>query len=151
MAWQLLLLISQEAEYHWLSLHLEMETIYQSSWLEAVEKVIFTFAIVECHHPWSSPECRNGNICWGKILAKNPTKKPSSSQHWMDYSLHWVLLVLLSFTEYFGLILDFWKSFLGNPTLLSVFWSGGKQADLTLQSIIWWRRAQLCSPKYTLF
>lgn len=42
--------------------------------LEATGKVIFTSATVEWCHLWSSPQCRNGNIYWGKILAKNLQK-----------------------------------------------------------------------------
>lgn len=42
----------------------------------------------------------------------------------MDYSLYWVLGFLFPFTEHLGFILDFRKTFLGNPTLSSKFWSG---------------------------
>lgn len=104
--------------------HLEMET--SQACLEAMRKVTFTFATIEWCHQLSIPEYRKRNTYWGKILPKNPQKKYRSSQHWMDYSLHWVLWFLFSFTEHLGFILYFWKSFLGNSTLSSKFWSGLK-------------------------
>ena len=121
------------------------------AWRQWEKSSLFFFATTEWCYPWSSPEHRNGNICWGKILAKNPTKKVMPSQHWVGYSLHWVLCFLFSFSEHLGFILEFWKSFLGNPTLSSIFWSGWRQVALALWSIVCWRRTQLCSPKYTLF
>lgn len=126
--WQLLLLTSQEVEY--LRLSLPLGNGNKPGFLGGNGKS--PFATVERCHPLSNPKCRNGNIFWGKILAKNPTKNVRSSQHCMHYLLHWVLCFLLSFTECLGFMLDFWKSFLRNPTLSLIFWSGWRQTALAL-------------------
>lgn len=120
--WQLLLLITQDAEE--LRLSLPLGNGNKPGLLGCNEKSHLYFCPVEWCHPLSSPECRKRNTSWGKILAKSPQKKVRSSQHWMDYSLYWVLGFLFSFTEHLGFILDFRKTFLGNPTLSSKFWSG---------------------------